>query len=309
MAATITLSLEIELGWGFHDKSYGSELFSEQGTVEHQILDRLLDVCDRTGVPLSFDIVGFLLNSPGHGAEPSPHSDDWWPSEIGEASDDPLYYAPSVVDRIRNASVNHEICTHTYTHIPCAEFSDEILDWELKRASEIHQEHSLQPPTSIVPPRHSPPSRAILDQNGIDCVRVSAMESPESNISSFAYYLTRSHPIHKPSIVNNVLETYTTMKPSLTAPYLQNGQKLPHPSFRVIPRPVRKRIHRRYLSQALEHAVEENSYAHLWSHLFNISNDVQFPIVAEFLAELGERQQQGEIEISRMTDLVNIGTN
>ncbi|TKX85369.1 polysaccharide deacetylase [Halorubrum sp. SS5] len=309
MVATITLSLEIELGWGFHDKSYGTELFSEQCTVEHRTLDRLLDVCDRTGVPISFDIVGFLLNSPGYGAEPSPHSGDWWPSEIGGTSEDPLYYAPSVVDRIRSASVDHEICTHTYTHIPCAEFSDEILNWELERASEIHQDHSLQPPTSIVPPRHSPPSRAILDQNGIDCVRVAAVEPPESNISSFTYYLTRSHPIQKPEMVNNVLETYTSMNTSLTAPYLQNGQKSPHPAFRMIPRRVRKRIHRRYLSQAIERAVEKDSYTHLWSHLFNISNDIQFPIVTEFLTELEERQRRGEIEISKMTDLVDTVTN
>lgn len=309
MAATITLSLEIELGWGFHDKPYGSDLFSEQCTVEHRTLDRLLDVCDRAGISLSFDIVGFLFNLPRHGAESSPHSDDWWPAELGKTSADPIYYAPSAIDRIRDASIDHEICTHTYTHIPCAEFSDDIFEWELQRTSEIHREYSLQPPTSVVPPRHSPPNRTILEQNGIDCVRVATMEAPESRISSFIYYFTRSHPIQKPNVVNGIVETYTTMNTSLTAPYLQNGQKPPHPAFRMIPRRVRKRIHRRYLSQTLKRAVDKDSYAHLWSHLFNISNEIQFPIVAEFLTELGERQQQGEIEISRMTDLVEAASN
>jgi len=305
MTATITLSLEIELGWGFHDKPHGSELFSDQCRVEHRTLDRLLDACDRFGVPMSFDVVGGLLNDPGHGREPSPHPDGWWPSDLDDESAASLYYAPDVVDRIRSRDVEHEICTHTYTHIPCAEFSDEVLDWELQRSSAVHRRRGLPSPTSIVPPRHSPPTREVLRRNGIDCVRVPSTEPPASNVASFAYYLTRTHPVREPALQDGVVETYTSMNTSLTAPYLQIGQKSPHLAFRTIPRTVRERIHRRYMDRALERAIEADSYAHLWSHLFNLSNDVQYPLVRDFLERLGAAHDRGAVEFATMADVAD----
>jgi peptidoglycan/xylan/chitin deacetylase (PgdA/CDA1 family) len=305
MTATITLSLEIELGWGFHDKPSGTKLFSDRCEVEHKTLDRLLEVCDTFDVPVSFDIVGFLLNPPGHGSEESPHPNNWWPSAIDDGMDAHLYYAPNIIQRIRNAVVDHEICTHTYTHIPCAEFTDEVLDWELGRVRDVHQQHRLEPPKSIVPPRHSPPSRDVLRGNGIECLRVPATEPPASKVASFIHYLTRNHPIRDPNADDGILESYTSMNTSLTAPYLQNGQKPPHPTFRVLPRRIRQRIHRRYLNHALERAIDENSYAHLWTHLFNISNDVQFPLVRDFLKILGNKQKQGEARVVTMKNLID----
>jgi hypothetical protein len=60
MTGTITLSLEIELGWGLAQFNKLDTL-SDDRRQETDHLRRLLTLCDELSVPITFDIVGHLL--------------------------------------------------------------------------------------------------------------------------------------------------------------------------------------------------------------------------------------------------------
>jgi hypothetical protein len=73
---------------------------------------------------------------------------------------------------------------------------------------------------------------------------------------------------------------------------LPAGQNSPHPALAAIPQRIRKRIHRSYLSSALNSASNGN-HVHLWCHLWDLANDVQWPLVEEFLHNVGEAKENG----------------
>lgn len=304
MTATVTLSMEVELAWGFHDILDSFPHFSSDREEETKKLSQVLNVCDKHSIPFSFDIVGYLLNREYRPIEDSPHDQDWLPVSPGSDVDaKPLFYAPDLAERIREASTNHEICSHTYTHTILGEASDDVVEWELQATKEAHERFGLEPPTSLVPPRHSEPATSLLLDAGFSVMRSAVTPRMSNNVKQFLHLLTRSAPVEPPKMCDGVLSTYCTRNPSLTAPFVQNGQDSAHPTFRVIPKRARKRIHRRFLMSSLEKAIKNDSHVHYWTHLFNLSNDVQWLLIRDFLEEIHRRQEQGEIEVVTMKEL------
>ena len=92
--STVTLSLEVELGWGVHDVDE-YERISDRRERETDALERLLSACDKHGVPFSFDIVDHLFHAACSGEHDSPHRDGWFDEDPGtDWKTDPLFYAP-----------------------------------------------------------------------------------------------------------------------------------------------------------------------------------------------------------------------
>jgi hypothetical protein len=71
----------------------------------------------------------------------------------------------------------------------------------------------------------------------------------------------------------------------------------------MIPRRVRQRLHERYLLSAVDGVIEANGHLHLWTHLYNISNEHQFGPVQSCLEYVADERDRGEIVVRRMCDL------
>lgn len=313
MVGTITLSLEIELAWGLHDLSSETKFrpLSPERRKETEALKRLLRICDQYEIPFSFGIVGHLLQEECAGSHPGPYPPGWFDQDPGtNIESDPHFYAPDLVRKIRDAPVEHELCTHTYSHVLCDRFPSESIEHDLERAREEHVSTGLSQFSSLIPPRHRLPDRSVLKRAGIRTVRVPVDTPPDSTArtirqkaKSFGRILGRSHPIVPPSDTAGVLETYTSLEPSLTAPFLPDGQEPPHPVFRPIPLETRRAIQKRYLREAVNQAIEKESYAHLWSHLFNLANDAQWLPIRDFIEYLATRRDAGDVVIKPMNEL------
>ena len=308
MTGTVTFSIEIELGWGL--VHYGKlEALSPKREDETRYLERLLDLCDELGIPVTFNVVGHLLLDEPLSSYAGGHERDWY-DDIPKTGpqEDPEFYAPDLVERIKSTSIDHEICTHTYTHVECANVSTETLQWEFDRVFETHDEFGLERPVSLVPPRHSPPPRDVLREYGIDIVRAPRARAPNASEASNRLQLaidtlSGKQPNCPPRLVDGVVETYCTRYPSLSAPFLTYGRLDPHPFFKVIPSSLRKRRHRKNLERQLSRTIELGSYAHLWTHLWEIANSVQWPIIDHFLRAVSNAHGKGEIRIKTMEDL------
>jgi hypothetical protein len=306
---TVTLSIEIELGWSTPRtvSSQGPPLSSERAT-ETEYLSRLLEKADEAGIKITFDIVGHLLEKSCDGNHSGPYSDDWFSVDPGTCrGTNPDFYAPDLIDQIEAADMKHEIGTHTYSHIHCDRETPDTLATELRRSRERHQQYGLAPPVSFVPPNHKSPSRRVCREEGIKIIRRPFPEysNPEGGIQSFYWTLQRSHPVRESESANGIVETYCTPHPSLTEGYLATGTHQPRPEYRHIPLKIRQWRHYRYLINAVEAAVEADSEVHLWTHLYNMANDEQYPPIASFLDYLADEYKKGRIQVTRMNDLAN----
>jgi hypothetical protein len=309
MPGIITLSIELELGWGMHDKGEYGHL-SRDRTAETRALNRLLDLADSYSLPITFDVVGHLLHSSCSGHHSDPYPTGWWSEDPGSNTmEAPLFYAPDLIAEIRERPVSHEITTHTYSHLLADEATTAQLDDDLSKVSKVHSKHGISAPTTIVMPRHQSPSYSILFNNGIDTIRTTIWEytpSFSNPVSKLWWLLTRDHPVSDLQMRDDLLETTVTPHPSLTAVSLPAGQSSPHPVFSTIPNPIRQRLHQEYLNSAIGLAENKGSHVHLWTHLYNFSNDMQWNAIKPALTRIGQLYNNGEISVQPMRKLSEV---
>lgn len=255
MSGTISLSMEVELGWGMHDKRSYDHL-SPGRRKETGALKTLLDRCELHNIPFAFDVVGHLLLEACDGSHPGPYPSDWWREDPGtDARQDPLFYAPDLVEAITASSVDHEICTPTFSHTLYGEMSADVFDPELAQVADLHNEWGLPTPKSIVFPRHQTNHFDVLNEHGIKTVRdtLDAYGPTAPNpLKKFHWILTRDHPMTGPRTEPGVLVTPYTPHPSLTSVLLPRGQSPTHSAFRALPVGYRKCRHLKYIESILE---------------------------------------------------------
>jgi hypothetical protein len=300
MAGSATISVEIELGWGFHDKADARTVpeLSDDGQAERETLRWFLEVCDEAGIPVTFNVVGHLLLASCDGRHDGPHPDGWFDRDPGtDATIDPLFYFPEVLEVIQGADVDHEICTHTFSHVLLDEVGNAVVDWELDRVEALHDE----PVVSLVPPRHRKPPYVVLREHSIEVVRRAFDETPPSStVGWFLWALTREHPLDHPDVVDGLVETRTSSFMTLTASYLSSGVAEPHPAYRVIPESLRERRHERFLEEGLRAAARDGANVHYWTHLYNMAHEAQRAPIEGLLQSIGS---DPAVDALRMADL------
>jgi hypothetical protein len=199
--------------------------------------------------------------------------------------------------------VNHEICTHTFSHVLGEELPRETLQSDIKQTQRTHKKMIGSTATSLVQPKHQNIDRKVLTDNGIEVVRECANEIPPGKLETLLWHFQRNHPVMDPNISEGVIETYTSAAQSLTAPYIANGQAGSHPIFQSIPIRLRKYIFKKYIDDALDRAVRNDSHAHFWTHLHDMANDRQVELSKMVLEKVARLRDMEKIEIFRMKDL------
>src|SRR5699024_9049508 len=106
MSGITTFSLEVELGWGVvHYDQMG--YLSEDRAKETETLRKLLTLCDTYEITFSFDIVGHLFLDTPLNSYDTPHDEGWFdPIPKTGVSADPEFYAPDLVQMIRDAEMD-----------------------------------------------------------------------------------------------------------------------------------------------------------------------------------------------------------
>jgi peptidoglycan/xylan/chitin deacetylase (PgdA/CDA1 family) len=179
----LVVSLDFELAWGARRPAangYAVNLFGSRVAIP-----QLLSLFERYGIAATWATVGFLFarsreelitSSPPDRARPTYVDSDLDPYRvaIGENEvDDPLSYAPSLIERIRRTPWQ-EVATHTFSHYYCSEPGQtaEMFRADLEAARAIAERWGIGI-TSIVFPRnqHNPAYDPILLGLGISAYR------------------------------------------------------------------------------------------------------------------------------------------
>lgn len=305
MSGEITLSIELELGWGSHMCSKYSR-YSFRREEESKYLKKLLTVCDEYGVPITFNVVGKLLTDRNFGDQrPDLYPNGWW-EEYENANQDllPLFHAPDLIEAIRDAKLNHEFATHTFSHIMTDEVSEECFRYECEKMQEIYDTWDIDQPTSFVSPRHRQFDSTVLNDHDIRVVRVPDPEESDPSTVTSLWMVSRKHPVKKPRVEDGIVKTYSSSYPSLTySGVLPKGQLEADPQFQCLPLKLRQYLHQRYLKDAVKRASMQNSNAHLWTHLWDMANEAQWEPIETFIKWLGEQAETDNIDVLRMKEL------
>lgn len=298
------MSVELELGWGVHDLDGHDDHLSENGREERRFLRRLLDVCDRASVPMTFDVVDHLLLTSCDGHHEGPYPEGWFDADPGtDVAADPLFYAPDVVDAIRSRSIDHDLCTHSFSHVPHGTADAAAVSADLERGLRLEAELLGERPRSYVPPRHRAPPSEVLRESGLDVVRTAIENQADNPLKRTRQLLFGPPPMRDPEWIDGVLRTYCTTHPNLAAPTLPSGQRPADRPFRWLPDRLCQRLHLQYLERATVRAIANDTQLHLWCHLYDLSNERQLAPLAEYLRTLGRLQEQGRVEVCTMDAL------
>lgn len=168
---TVVLSIDAELAWGFHDQS---RLPDDRLRAARSGWITLLDLLDEYHMPATWALVGHLMldSCDGvHAGHPAPPG--WFDRDPGgNRFEHPLWYAPELIETIQAADVDHELASHTFSHIPFGhpDVTAEIVDAELSRHVSLAEEWGFTL-RSLVFPRNQVGYLDRLATHGFTCYR------------------------------------------------------------------------------------------------------------------------------------------
>lgn len=281
-AGAFVISLDFELHWGVRDQfpmngAYTANLFGARTAIP-----KMLALFESLDIAVTWATVGFLfarskeeLLSFYPKIKPTYTDKKYDPylEPIGESEgDDPLHYAPSLLEQIKNTP-KQEIGTHTFSHYYCLEAGQtaEAFREDLLSAIAIAKLWDIDV-RSIIFPRNqvNPEYVKILLESGVTIYR--------DNEPSWFYGAGATEDHSLPKRAGRMLDTYVP----LTAHNLgdwsnikQNNGLYNIPSSRFL-RPYSPklasleslRLHR--ICQGITRAAKEKKIYHLWWHPHNM---------------------------------------
>ncbi|WP_408957976.1 polysaccharide deacetylase family protein [Natrinema sp. 74] len=168
---SVIISLDAELGWGFHDLSNPP---AERVTSGRRGWSVMLDLLDEYDIPATWAVVGHLMLETcdgRHADHPAP--DGWFERERTEWADrDELRFGPDLVQALLESDVDHEFASHSFSHVLFgqSETDHELADAELERSIEIAADWN-QSVDSFIYPRNDIGHRDVLAERGIKAYR------------------------------------------------------------------------------------------------------------------------------------------
>lgn len=283
MTGTFILSLDTEIAWGTDapDLPRYAHCFDNY----RPIVRRLIGLLAAYAIPATWAVVGHLFLPESDARAKSFARPTQW------------YHAPEVLEWIQAAKTEHEIGTHTFSHVYTDEpaITREVWETELQTCVDIHREHGLKI-RSLVYPRNQVKYLETLPQFGIIAYR-----GQEQN-----WYRGLPKSVQRPA---HLLDRMVGIQPpTYDLKKLKVGEQLvnlPSSQFLMAYDGIRGRIPTasrvRQARLGIEQAVKRDELYHLWFHPFNLgTNDAMFDALEQILRLVVERREKGELRVMTM---------
>ncbi len=298
----LIISLDTELAWGWISSPMVKKFFPLLANTR-EVIDRLLELFDKYEVPVTWAIVGRLLEKE---ADPSPYFQQELFSYYGNIYTNATYENKELnnpdasfirykglIEQIKEAKVNHELATHTYNHIFMHQVKDkELVKADLSAAKALARLHNYEL-ESIVFPQNQVGHLDVMKEQGIKIYR---------GVDKFWYR-------HYPKFLQKVIRQFDTLLPIsptvVEANLEENGMvKIPGSMlFRASHLGWKKWIpvktYERKALKGLEEATRQKKILHLWFHPFNFGYKMQAHLHSfeQVLKKATVLRDQGKLEI------------
>ena len=163
----VVISIDAELAWGYHDLETVPDRINDAREGWKATL-RLLEKHD---VPATWAIVGHLFLDECDGRHAShPLSPTWFPCVPGRATPDDDWHAPDLVEAVLSADQDHEVGSHTFSHVVLNGVTRAVADAELAEWQAAAERFDVET-ESFVHPRNRVAHRDVLAERGFGCYR------------------------------------------------------------------------------------------------------------------------------------------
>lgn len=291
---SVVISVDAELGWGFHDLDPPSTTRVEVGRAGWRTL---LDVFERYDVPATWAVVGHLLLAGcdgRHADHPTP--DGWFDTERGAWADRPeLRCAPDLVADTAASPVGHEIGCHTFSHVLFGETTGEVA------AAELAAARAAAPPgieyETFVFPRNAVGHRELLADHGFTCYR-SRGPRTEGRTRRTAHKLRSAVDPGRARLVTPTVDEHglVDLPPSL---FLFEFEGAPRRLTETVwDDPVV-----RHAKHGVDRAAREPGVFHLWLHPNNLRAERDAERVRRIVAYAADRREATPLSIETMGEV------
>lgn len=206
----VTISLDAELAWGFHDRE---QLPTERIRQARQSWLTVLDLFEERSIPATWAIVGHLFLDGCDGTHADhPIGEGWFDRDPGgEHRPDSAWFGRDLIDAVRDNRIEHDIGSHAFSHVEFgdAETTDDIAAAELERSVAAADAYGIDL-ESFVFPRNSVGHRKLLAEYGFSCYRGRAPGRwyDDATVGSLGKLATFALGTSGPPIVDPVLDEY-----------------------------------------------------------------------------------------------------
>jgi peptidoglycan/xylan/chitin deacetylase (PgdA/CDA1 family) len=280
MAGKLTISIDLELAWGFWD-ILTPDILRLSETMERPICDKLVELFDRYHIPVTWALVAAMLDRA---------------SVQGRPGNEASWYAPEIVDRIRAAKTSHEIGSHGGRHVYYDRMSEVEAAEDLDFVKQVHRDHDLTL-DSFVFPRNAVGHLGLLARAGLRTFR-----GPDTGWVRLAPRLgPRAGKIV--TFADKILPL-----PPTPARAQSCGGLVDIPGSMLLPgrdgvrRFILPAVSRAKLAMGLDWARRRGATFHFWFHPCNFyyRAEEQFATLAWFLARAAAEASRGRIAICTM---------
>ena len=286
---SVVISVDAELGWGFHDYDEPPVDRVENGRRGWQTL---LALFDRFEVPATWAVVGHLLldDCDGvHADHPSPPN--WFERERTTWRDRPdLRFGPDLVEAIRDSPTDHEIGSHSFSHVIFTDpaVTDRIADAECRRARQLGREWNLDL-ESFVYPRNEVGHRDALAGAGFRTYR------GRTPIPSSLRHTLESLARGRSLLVNPSVDEYGLVNvPASTFCFAFEGRMRSIAEL-VWDDPI---VH--LAKSGIDQAVDGDGVFHLWLHPNNLTTQRDVHRIRRILAYVDRRRTDSSLTVETM---------
>jgi len=297
---SVVISVDAELGWGFHDQQPLPEERIEAARSGWRALSELFE---RHRLPATWAVVGHLLledcdgNHDGHPTPPG-----WFAHERNGWADRPdLRFGGDLIERLLEADPDHDIGCHTFSHVvfDSPAVTDEVVRAELGAAAMAASERGLaMPMRSFVFPRNQMCHREVLAECGYRAYRAHGEQ----------WGAPRRDPVGK-------LRSLVGGNPRLVEPRVDEFGMVAVPAslylfgfegrFRAAAEAAWDDPVARQAERGIDAAADGEGLFHLWLHPNNLVEQRHVERVARVLGHVADRRDGGDLRVETMGDVAD----
>jgi peptidoglycan/xylan/chitin deacetylase (PgdA/CDA1 family) len=280
MAGKLTISIDLELAWGFWD-ILTPDILRLSEAAERPICDKLLELFDRYHIPVTWAVVAGVLDRA---------------SAQGRPGNEASWYAPEIIERIRAAKTSHEIGSHGGRHVYYDRMSVVEAAEDLEFVKQIHRENSLAL-DSFVFPRNAVGHLDLLARAGLRTFRgpdtgwVRLAPKLGSRAGKLVTFADKILPLPPAPARARRRDGLVDIPGSMLLPGRDGARRFILPA-----------VSRAKLAMGLAWARRSGETFHFWFHPCNFyyRAEEQFATLDWFLARAAEEARRGRIAICTM---------
>jgi peptidoglycan/xylan/chitin deacetylase (PgdA/CDA1 family) len=312
----LVLSLDVELAWGLFYRAKFKR-YQELYDQERPLFRRLLPLLEESQWPVTFAFVGHLLLANCRRVQGQAHPEvlapdySWYPHPWHHADpcsnyeNAPWWYAPDLAEQVVFSKVEHELASHTFSHIICDDpaCTGEIFTNQLQVCQEVTRAYGRELKTLIFP------ENRIAHLAELESLGFISFRGREAK-----WYSDLPGEKTQRAVVG--LERWLSLPPKVYGP-----ADLKVPGHRLVNLAASMRLYstwgggrfipmshrRQQLLAGLRRARREQKMFHLWCHPHDLATDSRImDLLEDFIEAVGLEQQKGNVLCQTMAQVAEM---